>query len=124
MASVGESTDSFVLDTSLFVNPDTQRTFSMDRSEAIRLFWRIARRHNLGLYMPSSIFRELSHFTEEEPLRAFRRETTVRGPDLYGIQVPAAILHTFVGDLRDRVNKGLRIAEEGSSIAWRTWKLS
>ena len=104
--------DCFVLDTSLFVNPDTQREFAPDREEAVRRFLRIAAQHGLELFMPSSIFRELSHFADTESLKAFRRQCTVRGPDLYGIQVPAAILHSFVGDLRNRVNKGLRIAEE------------
>lgn len=104
--------DCFVLDTSLFVNPDTQREFAPDREQAVRRFLRIAAHYGLQLFMPSSIFRELSHFADSESLKAFRRQCTVRGPDIYSIQVPAAILHSFVGDLRNRVNKGLRIAEE------------
>ncbi|HOP30290.1 MAG TPA: RNA ligase partner protein, partial [Spirochaetota bacterium] len=34
------------------------------------------------------------------------------GPDLYSMQFPAAIFHTFISDIRVRINKGLRIAEE------------
>jgi hypothetical protein len=101
-----------VIDTSVFVNPDTQHVFGKDAEEAIRKFVSISRRSSLELFMPLSIFRELSVFAPEEAQKLLRKEAVVRAPDLYNLQVPAAIFHMFVRELRDRVNKGLNIAEK------------
>jgi RNA ligase partner protein len=119
------SSTRLVLDTSLFVNPDAQRHFGPNVEETIRRFLEIARAGGVHLLMPVSIFRELSHFAAPEVLDAFRREAEVRGPDIYNLQVPAAIFHSFIRDLRDRVNRGLRVAEKAiqskgdpESIRW------
>ncbi len=101
-----------VLDTSLFVNPEAQRHFGKDLQEAVQKLLKTARRKNIELYMPISIFRELSHFAPPEALISFRQEAIVRAPDLYNLQVPAAVFHAFIRELRERINKGLRIAEE------------
>jgi hypothetical protein len=101
-----------VLDTSLFVNPETQVQFGKNVGEAVQRLLKIARGKNIELYMPISIFRELSHFASPEALISFRQEAIVRAPDLYNLQVPAAIFHIFIRELRERINKGLRIAEE------------
>jgi RNA ligase partner protein len=101
-----------VLDTSLFVNPDAQRYFGQNVEETVQRFLEIARTAGVQLLMPVSIFRELSHFASTEVLDTFRREAEVRGPDIYNLQVPAAIFHSFIRDLRDRVNRGLRVAEK------------
>ena len=100
-----------VLDTSLFVNPDTQQHFGRDVGEAIEEFLTLARENGIELYMPVSVYRELSHFTGTEYLSNFRSEAVVRAPDRHNLQVPAAIMHSFIRDLRDRVNRGLRIME-------------
>ncbi|GIW47200.1 MAG: UPF0278 protein [Deltaproteobacteria bacterium] len=101
-----------VLDTSLFVNPETQSRFGADVNQAVRNFLDIVRRNKIEIYMPISVFRELSHFTSKEALVLFRQEAIVRAPDIYNLHVPAAILHIFIRELRERINKGLRIAEE------------
>ena len=101
-----------VLDTSLFVNPDAQHQFGENVNKAVERFLKITRENNIEIYMPLSVFRELSNFTSSEALISFRRDAIVRAPDLYNLQVPAAILHIFIGELRNRINKGLRIAEE------------
>ncbi|MGH7801300.1 MAG: RNA ligase partner protein [Thermodesulfobacteriota bacterium] len=101
-----------VLDTSLFVNPDAQHQFGENVNKAVERFLKITRENNIEIYMPLSVFRELSNFTSSEALISFRRDAIVRAPDLYNLQVPAAILHIFIGELRNRINKGLRIAED------------
>lgn len=101
-----------VVDTSIFVNPDTQRLFGSDVSGAIRKLVALSRESGLELYMPLSIFRELSDFASPEALKSLRTQAVVRAPDLYNLQVPAAIFHMFVRELRQRVNKGLHIAEK------------
>jgi hypothetical protein len=100
-----------VLDTSLFVNPDTQALFGADMKSAVEQFLQIGRARGLALYMPQSIYRELSHFAEQEVLDRVQASAVVRGPDMYNLQIPAALVHLFIGELRQRVNKGLRIAE-------------
>ncbi|HWP90690.1 MAG TPA: RNA ligase partner protein [Thermodesulfobacteriota bacterium] len=101
-----------VLDTSLFVNPDAQRQLGKNLEDAVQKLLRTARVKNIELYMPISIFRELSHFAPPEALISFRQEAIVRAPDLYNLQVPAAVFQAFIRELRERINKGLRIAEE------------
>ncbi len=101
-----------VIDTSVFVNPESQRFFGTDAEQAVKGFLDICRKSSLELFMPVSIFRELSNFVQSEVLIRFRRQSVVRAPDLYNIQVPAVILHSFIGDLRKRVNQGLRVAEK------------
>ncbi len=101
-----------VVDTSIFVNPDAQKLFGSDAGSAIRRIVELTRRSSLEIYMPLSIFRELSDFADEGALKELRAEAVVRPPDMYNLQVPAAIFHMFVRELRQRVNKGLHIAEK------------
>ncbi len=102
----------FILDTSLFSNPDTQIKFGKDVNEAVNNFIHTCKKNSIEIFLPTSIFRELSHFISEEIQILLRRSATIKAPDLFSLQVPAAIFHTFIGDLRNRINKGLRITEE------------
>ncbi|MFP3949570.1 MAG: RNA ligase partner protein [Candidatus Micrarchaeia archaeon] len=103
----------FVLDTSLFVNPDCRKQFGKTPYSSVSGFIKKVKtkKKKAEFYMPPIVFRELSHFTEKG---ASRLSTAVkkRAPNLYGIYIPAAILYTFIDDVRMRVNKGLRLAEE------------
>jgi len=49
----------FVLDTSIFTNPDVFRTFGPDAQEAIRTFSRLARATRAEFFMPGSVYEEL-----------------------------------------------------------------
>lgn len=102
----------FVLDTSLFVNPDARRKFGESVDHAVNRLLKITRERNFEIYMPVSVFRELSNFASSEALISFRRDAVVRSPDLYSLQIPAAVFHSFIREMRDRINKGLRIAED------------
>lgn len=101
-----------VIDTSIFVNPVTQKDFGSDMSSAIESFIATINRSGIELFIPSSIYRELSNFAPEESMACLRRAAIVRGPDLLSMQVPASILHSFIADIRERINRGLRIAED------------
>jgi uncharacterized protein len=102
----------FVIDTSLFVNPQVRKDFGADPAKAVAGFARLAaKRRNLEFYMPSSVFSELRNFVGSgidklEP--AVKR----RSPNVYAIYLPAAVLYDFIDDVRSRINKGLRIAED------------
>jgi len=101
-----------VIDTSIFSNPVTRSEFGDETSAAIDCFIEICLNRGLEIFIPSSIFRELSNFASEESMIRIRNVSVIRGPDLLSMQFPAVIFHTFISDIRERINKGLRIAEE------------
>ncbi len=105
--------EQFILDTSLFVNPACRKQFGKTPDAAVTGFMRAAKtkKKKAQFYMPPLVFKELSHFAK----KGVSRLSTVvkkRAPNLYGIYIPAAILYSFIEDVRHRVNKGLRLAEE------------
>lgn len=106
--------DVLVVDTSVFVNPDTQRLLGTDADAAIRRFVQTAEAKGIRVYIPVSTFQELSHFASEEAINALRACATVRAPDLFSLQIPAAVLHFFIRDVRQRVDRGLRVAEQAA----------
>lgn len=100
-----------VIDTSIFSNPVTRGEFGDETSTAIRNFIDISLSAGIEIFIPASIFKELSNFASEESMGVIRRASVIRGPDLFSMQFPAVIFQTFISDIRERINKGLRIAE-------------
>ncbi|MBN2121944.1 RNA ligase partner protein [Candidatus Micrarchaeota archaeon] len=105
--------DRFILDTSLFVNPASRKQFGKTPPEAVRAFVRKAKakKGKAEFYMPPLVMDELANFAKKDAgkLSAVVKK---RAPNIYGIYIPAAILYSFIEDVRARVNKGLRLAEE------------
>ncbi|NYZ60805.1 RNA ligase partner protein [Candidatus Micrarchaeota archaeon] len=100
----------YVLDTSLFVNPAARAPFGNSPQEAVEHFAAIASEHSASFYMPPSIWKELSNFAPNlHPLEGIVKR---KAPNIYSINLPAAIFYEFIDDVRGRVNKGLRLAEE------------
>ena len=101
----------FVIDTSIFVNPQVRKAFGPDPKKAVAGFLKLAsRKRDAEFYMPSSIFNELRNFVQGdvEKLEVLVKR---RSPSMYAIYLPAAVFYDFVEDVRERVNKGLRLAE-------------
>ena len=114
MKSVKSRKDRVVLDTSLFVNPDVRHDFGDSPTEAIKGFLVIAEQiPSLEFYMPSSIFRELLNFVDQRKipgrLLAILHQ---KSPSKHELSCPAFLLYELIEDIRDRINKGLRIAEK------------
>lgn len=114
MKPVKSRKDRLVLDTSLFVNPDVRSDFGDSPTEAIKGFLLLAEQIPcLEFYMPSSIFNELLNFVDRRKipgqLLAILRQ---KSPSKHELQCPAIFLYELIEDIRDRVNKGLRIAEK------------
>lgn len=114
MKSVKSRKDRVVLDTSLFVNPDVRHDFGDSPTEAIKGFLVIAEQiPSLEFYMPSSIFRELLNFVDQRKipgrLLAILHQ---KSPNKHELSCPAFLLYELIEDIRDRINKGLRIAEK------------
>ena len=67
----------------------------------------------MKVYMPSSVYEELKKMlkTPRIPPKA-RAVFRVKSPKKYEIQIPAFLLYELIDDIRQRINKGLRVAEE------------
>ncbi len=103
-----------VLDTSLFVNPDVRASLGATPIEALETFLCLAAQiDNLEFYMPPSIFEELLHFVERDKIPG---DLLVilhqKPPKKHELKCPAFLLYELIEDIRDRVNKGLRLAEK------------
>ncbi|MGD1074902.1 MAG: RNA ligase partner protein [Thermodesulfovibrionales bacterium] len=102
-----------VLDTSLFVNPDVRMSLGTTPTEALETFlFMAAQIHVLEFYMPPSIFAELLHFVERDKIPG---DLLVilhqKPPKKHELKCPAILLYELIEDMRERVNKGLRVAE-------------
>lgn len=103
-----------IIDTSIFTNPDVYQSFGENPTESLRAFLQlIGKMDGPTFYMPPSIYQELLNFVEikEIPtdlqIRIFQKP-----PKRYEITVPAFLLYELIEDVRHRIDKGLRVAEE------------
>ena len=102
----------FVMDTSVFVNPQVSRGFGPNPKKAIAGFVKLAlKRKDFEFYMPSSIFTELRNFVQSH-VEKLELVVKRRSPNVYAIYLPAAVFYDFVEEVRERVNRGLRLAED------------
>ncbi len=101
----------FVPDTSVFVNPDSRTFFGPTTGEALARFVDAARHRGVQCLVPPSVYRELTGFVGDKgEIRAHLALFVQKTPSL-SLTVPAEILRRWVGDLRRRVDRGLRSAE-------------
>jgi RNA ligase partner protein len=102
-----------ILDTSLFINPDIRYIFGSTPEDAINEFLNVIKKSkNIEFYIPSSVFKELMFFVEEKKLsRDFYYLIRIKSPDKHRILCPAIFFYELVEEMRTRINKGLRTAE-------------
>ena len=114
MTSVRSRKDRVVLDTSLFVNPEVRNDFGGSPTEAIKGFLLLAEQiPSLQFYMPSSIFEELMNFVDRRKVPGkLMAVLNQKSPGKHEMKVPAVLLYELIEDIRDRINKGLRVAEK------------
>jgi RNA ligase partner protein len=103
-----------VLDTSLFVNPDVRASMGETPTEALETFLFLAAQiHIMEFYMPPTIFGELLNFVQKDKIPG---DLLVilhqKPPKKHELKCPAFLLYELIEDMRERVNKGLRIAEK------------
>jgi hypothetical protein len=103
-----------VLDTSLFVNPEVRRDFGNTPTEAIEGFLFLAAQiPTLEFYMPSSIFKELLNFIDADKISGdLLTILRQKPPSRHELSCPAFLLYELIEDIRERVNKGLRVSEK------------
>ncbi|MEN3028326.1 MAG: RNA ligase partner protein [Aquificaceae bacterium] len=110
--------DIFVLDTSVFTNPDIYSQFEKDQIGAIENFLSLASHSRMQFYMPTSVYEELSRMVELGSLKPkFEMVVRIRSPKRFNLMVPAGFMYEFIEEVRYRINKGLRIAEEHAKEA-------
>ena len=109
----------FVLDTSVFTNPHVASQFGDTHVETLRTFLGIARRCPAEFYMPLSVYEEFRTMRDLEPDLAGDLETEiwVRSPRRFTLTIPSEVLYEFIDEVRGRIDRGLRIAEEHTKRA-------
>ena len=105
--------EKIVVDTSIFINPDSLKAFGQDSLSSFSAFIQKAKEKSIAVYMPPSIFEELTKFLGtniiSDELFSF---IIKKPPKKYEIFIPSLFLYEFVEEARLRINKGLRIAEK------------
>ena len=110
--------NSYILDTSIFTNPDIYAQFSSDAESALERFLDLAQRCNADFYMPGSVYEEMGKMRDLSALAArFESVVRIRSPRRFSLMVPSEILSEFIEEVRYRVDRGLRIAEESTKQA-------
>ncbi len=102
----------FVLDTSLFVNPHSRGHFGKTPTAAVKAFLKMISKMRIELYIPPSVFNEMKNFIEKKTIDELELSVKKKAPNMYAIYLPAAVLYDFIDDIRTRINKGMRLAEE------------
>ena len=104
-----------VIDASVLTNPATASAFGANTTEAARVFTSMARQvaEAMVFYMPPSVLHELHTFVAAGDLPDdFELVVRVRGPRRHDARVSGALLHELIDDVRQRIDRGLRVAEE------------
>lgn len=102
-----------VLDTSVFVNPDSAHFFGSSPTKAFARFLElIADVEDVQFMMPPSIYQELMHFVEEQKIPPkLLLKIHKKPPQKHELKVPGIFVYTLVDHMRDRIDRGLRLAE-------------
>jgi len=104
-----------VIDTNAFVNPDARSMFGNTPTESFRKFLLLLKEHQAQVecFIPPSVMEELLSFIEQPRVEKelFFHITRV-SPERYTLTTPSLFFYELVDDIRNRVNKGLRVAEK------------
>jgi RNA ligase partner protein len=104
----------FVIDTSIFTNPDVYITFGRTPTTALKNFLKlIIKLEGPGFYMPPSIYEELVNFVDIDKIpKDLQVRIFQKPPKKLEMNVPAFLLYELIEDVRHRIDKGLRVAEQ------------
>jgi RNA ligase partner protein len=108
----------FILDTSFFTNPDVFRQYADDAQEAVRAFLDQAHHSLAEFFMPGSVYGELRGIKDIEALVPdFESVVKIRSPRRYSLTIPSEFLYELIEEVRHRMDRGLRLAEESTRRA-------
>lgn len=102
-----------VLDTNIFINPDSRYFFGKSAKDALSNFCdQIKEKRNISCFMPPSINEELNKFIDTENIQDKTIVINKKPPSIYESSTPALFFYELIEELRNRINKGLRVAEK------------
>ena len=106
--------ENFVIDTSIFTNPDVHISFGRTPTTALKNFLKlISKLEGPNFYMPPSIYEELMNFIDGDKIpKDLQIRIFQKPPKKYEMDVPAFLLYELIDDVRHRIDKGLRVAEQ------------
>ncbi|MDR4503377.1 MAG: RNA ligase partner protein [Candidatus Scalindua sp.] len=104
----------FVIDTSIFTNKEVSKSFGKTPTTALRKFLRLINKfEGPYFYMPPSIYSELMNFIDVEKIpKDLQIKIFQKPPKKYEMSVPSFLLYELIEDVRLRIDKGLRVAEQ------------
>ncbi len=102
-----------VIDTSVFVNPASGQAFGNSPTSAFTGFLELLNSNaNIDVAMPPSIYSELMYFVEQSKIPAsLLIKVSQQAPKKHELKVPGFFIYSLVESFRDRVDRGLRLAE-------------
>lgn len=103
-----------IIDTSIFTNPDVYQSFGASSTEALCTFLEIISKLDGPTFcMPPTIYQELFNFIDVKDIPSdLQIRIFQKPPKRYELSVPAFLLYELIEDVRLRIDKGLRVAEE------------
>jgi len=110
--------EKYVLDTNLFFNMEPGLGLGGKTNEVLEAttkgFLRLKKDKKALFLMPPSVVKEIKSFFEEESdiLKNFLAEITIKSPNISQTTFPASLFYTLVEEIRDRVSRGLVVAED------------
>ena len=110
--------EKYVLDTNLFFNMEPGLGLGGKTNEVLEAatkgFVRLKKDKKTLFLMPPSVVKEIKSFFEEESdiLKNFLAEITIKSPNISQTTFPASLFYTLVEEIRDRVSRGLVVAED------------
>ena len=104
----------FVIDTSIFTNPDVYIIFGRTPTTALKNFLKLTMKlEGPNFYMPPSIYEELMNFVDIDKVpKDLQVIIFQKPPKKLEMNVPAFLLYELIEDVRHRIDKGLRVAEQ------------
>lgn len=112
-----QTREQYVLDTSIFTNPRAYEVFAPEPDLALTSFLSLAGKCGADFFMPTSVYEELGKMRDLSDLQAeFELTVKIRSPRRHALQIPAHILYEFIEEIRRRIDRGLRIAEEHARL--------
>jgi len=111
----------FVLDTTAFTDMQLRKEFGNgDLTETVNLMTDLIAESriklNMSCHMPPITYKELIDYLNryecpEEVLVKTETWIVKKAPDRYETKIPSEIFYEYVQDMRERMNKGMRISE-------------
>lgn len=100
-----------VIDTSVITNPYSFKEISNSIEGAINwLIEKLKANKEIKVYLTPSTLNEISTFIQIP--NNFQKFFRVKMPNRYKVKMPGIVLYNFLSEMRDRINRGLRVGEK------------